>query len=241
MLVFFSLTYCSHNATASAYDRQLEAALHAKEKEYYFTQSQLMQESTENMRSFKHDIDTHMAAIRHYATKGRLEDIVVYLSSLQKNRDKGEVYSDTGNIAIDSIINYKLINANSDNIALDVKLSAPPGLSFEPSDLATILGNLLDNALDALAKIEGDKALMLEIDYNKGELFIKVENTFNGKIKYASSSTGDEKQITTLKDGDVHGYRLKNIQRVVDKYDGVFKVRYTENVFTAQVQLYVDS
>ncbi|MCL2621356.1 MAG: hypothetical protein FWD97_10530 [Defluviitaleaceae bacterium] len=60
------------------------------------------------------------------------------------NIDEGEVYSSTGNIAFDSIINFKLKNAAEDNIKLDLSLFIPPSINIEIADIVIVLGNLLD-------------------------------------------------------------------------------------------------
>jgi len=240
LLTLNSLAYYLHHILSAAYDSKVELALQSQEKKYYFSQSQLMQESVERMRAFKHDIKTHLATLQDYSTKGKPEEISAYLDALQDGIKDSETYSETGNIAFDSIINYKLRNAEDDNIKLDLKVAVPPDLRVEAVDIVTILGNLLDNALEALAKVSDDKVLKLDIGYSKGGLFIKVANTFNGKVKYVNDKNEEEQQIATQKDGDGHGYGLRNVRQSVEKYDGFVKISHTEDVFSVGVHLYAD-
>jgi len=90
-----------------AFEKALTSALHAQEKEYYFTQIQLMQASHEHIRAIRHDMKTHLGTVRGYSMENKANEITDYISSLLDDVSKDEVYCDKGNIAFDSIINYK--------------------------------------------------------------------------------------------------------------------------------------
>jgi len=224
---------------SAAYEDKLKAALHTQEKEYYFTQCQLMQESVENIKTIRHDMKLHLAIARDYTARGKANDATDYLDGLLGDIEKKEVYSNTKNTAFDSIINYKLNDAKQENIKLDIRLLIPPALNMEVADVVTILGNLLDNAIEANAKAE-DKVIKLDIEYSKESLFIHVENTFDGVVKYAQGKSGAEKIITTRKDSDNHGYGLKNIRNSVEKYNGHVDISHDNNIFSVGVLLYVN-
>jgi len=153
--------------------------------------------------------------------------------------EKSDIYSDTGNIAFDSIINFKLKDVLSHNINLQTKIFVPPELSIDVSDVVTILGNLLDNAFDAVVKVE-DREIRLTVEANKGNLFIKVENTFDGMVKYTESKDQTKKIIATRKKGDNHGYGLKNIRNSVEKYNGYVEITHEDNVFSVMILMYVE-
>ena len=227
------------NSISYAHEEKLKFALHAQEKEYYFAQCQLMQESAEQVKSIRHDMKLHLFTMKGYAVKVSADEIVDYANGLLDNIGESEVYSDTGNIAFDSIINFKLKNAVDENIKLDINVLVPPYINIEVADVVTILGNLLDNALDAVAKVE-DKRIKLNVIFNKGNLVIKTENTFDGEVKYAKGNGGAEKIIATRKGGSDHGHGLSNICRSVGKYDGHVDISHKGNVFSVSVLLYVD-
>ncbi len=234
------LSFYLHDTLSAAYENKLKSALHAQEKEYYFAQCKLMQESVENAKSIRHDIKSQLATLKDYSTKGKPEDIENYLDGLLEDIERNEIYSNTGNIAFDSIINYKLRGAKKDNIKLDLSMFIPPIINVEVSDIVTILGNLLDNALEAVAKVN-EKLIKLDIEFGRGGLFIKVENSFNGEIKYLEERTGEEKQLASLKGDDEHGYGFKNIRQSAEKYNGYMQLTHDDYVFSAVVFLYVGS
>ena len=230
------LIFFLYNTLSSAYEQKLKSALHVQEKEYYFTQCRVMQESVDKMKSYRHDVKLHLAALRDFSIEN--ETATNYLNGLLGDLEDSEVYSDTGNVAFDSIINFKLKDVVSDSINLTAKVFVPPTLNIEVSDVVIILGNLLDNAFDAVAKVE-NKMINLLVESDKGNLVIKVDNTFDGEVKYTEGKSG-AKKIITRKDGDNHGYGLENIQKSVEKYNGHIDITHENNIFSVGILLYVD-
>jgi len=228
---------------SASHAARLEAALHAQEKDYYAEQCRLMQESMGQMKSIRHDIKLHLAAINGFTAEYNAVKIRDYIAGLLDGISGAETYSDTGNTAIDSIINYKLKNAKQENINLDIRLLVPPDISIEASDLTAILGNLLDNALAATAAVP-EKKIKLDIEYSRQTLFIKVENTFDGVVRYAAESAGGEKGIAggfaSRKTGGEHGQGLANIARAVEKYNGSLRITHDGGIFAVTVLLFTE-
>ena len=228
------LVFYLYNLNAKAHEEKLKSALHEQEKEYYYTQCGLMQDSVENMKTYRHDIKLHLAALKGFTADNK--EATAYLDNLLGDVEKSEVYSDTGNIAFDSIINFKLKDILTSHINLQLKIFVPPVLNIDVSDVVIILGNLLDNAFDAVDKV-GNKMIRLTVEVNKGILFIKAENTFDGIVQYTDNK--DKKIIATRKDSGNHGYGLKNIQKSVDKYDGQMDISHQDGIFSVTILLYV--
>ncbi|MCL2188940.1 MAG: GHKL domain-containing protein [Defluviitaleaceae bacterium] len=206
---------------AAAYNEKLKAAIYAN-------QLQVMEESLEKTRAFKHDTKLHIYALKEYAKHDKTDDIRHYLDRLISDIDYTEIFSNTGNIAFDSIINYKLRNVN--DIKPQLYINVPPKINIDAADIAIIMGNLIDNALEALAKSTGKK-LQLDIQYSRGILFVTVKNSFSGEVSLRDG------QIVSTKRGE-HGYGLKNIKQAANKYNGDIEISYENNYFNATVLLY---
>ena len=232
----------THNALSAAYEKNLKSALESQEKDYYFSQCQLMQKSVEHVKSIRHDMKLHLSTAKDLAADGFSQVVSEYLGDLLGNINKSEIYSDTGNISFDSIINFKLNNANIENLNPLMRFLIPSSVNIDVADIVTILGNLLDNALEALASPNVlDKTLKLDIELSKGSLFIQIDNIFDGNLKFAKDKDGDLKHIITRKEngGGEHGHGLKNIRRSVEKYDGQVDISCEGNIFSVTVVLYV--
>jgi len=217
------------------HERKQLTELYAKEKDFYFTQCQIMQESVEAVKSAKHDIKMHLFALKEYMAENKAA--MAYLNSLVDDISESDAYSNTGNLAVDSVINFKLKNAIDDNIKLNIKTALHRTINVEAVDIVTILGNLLDNALDAVAKAD-EKRIDVAISYNKGVLIIQVDNTFDGIVNYLQCKGDTKRNIITRKNGDNHGYGLKNIAKSVEKYNGHMEISHDRNVFTVEIMLY---
>jgi len=210
---------------------KMKMGLERQEKEYYFAQNELMVETVETVKSIRHDMKLHLATLENYI-KDNPEEALAYVNHLLGDIGKSEVYSDTGNVALDSIINFKLKSVKDADIATRLDVFAPAVIGIETSDIVIIVGNLLDNAMEAVAKVD-DKFINIHIAYQLGNLLIKVENPFDGVVK--KDKSGD---LVTIKSGDGHGFGLKNVFKSAEKYYGSVDITHEGNIFTAKVLLY---
>lgn len=231
IMVFFLF-----NSLSTFYERFLNLTKSEQEREYYHNQCVLMQKATEDIRSFQHDISNHFMIIEDLLKNKKEKEAFSYIIELiNSEKTVPVVYSDTGNIAVDSIINYKLCRAVLNNIDITVDIIIPNELPVEIMDLSTILTNLLDNALQALQKLKDNKKLNIKMTYKKGILLMRIQNTYNGIVKYENGEL-----ITTKENHDQHGYGMKNVETAAAKYDGICQVTHDENIFQSEVLLYMD-
>lgn len=228
------LTFCLHDSLSAAYTDQLNAAVYEQEKEYYYNQCELMKESMEDLKSFRHDVKNHLSTVSNYIKYHQSGEAEKYLLTLIGEVGNYPIYSDTGNTAFDSIINYKFRNAKEKNINFQINIQVPPKLNIDASDIVTILGNLLDNSVNAVLKTE-EKKILLNIYFSKGRLIINIENTFNGEVHYENG------EIVSSNESKEHGYGLKNIKRSIEKYKGYMEITYTNSLFITNILLYVQS
>lgn len=125
-------------------------------------------------------------------------------------------------------------NASTSNIKLSSNIMVPENLPIENVDLCIILGNLLDNAIEACKRLSDDdeKFIKIEIRRKNAFLIIIISNSFNGEIimngnKYESIKINEE----------YCGIGLSNVSSMVEKYDGDMKISHVDEVFTVSVLL----
>jgi len=228
-------SFYSHNKLSVSNEEKLNALLRAQENESYRAQNQLMQDSIAQTNAIRHDMKIHLATLKGYSTKLNADEITNYLNKILDDIEDAAIYSDTGNIAVDSIINFKLKTAKQEGIKPDIRLIIPPALNIEPNDITTILGNLIDNALDAVSKVD-EKMIKLDIEFSRESLFIQVENTYDGTVNYAEGVAGQH--IITRKSSSGHGHGINNIKRSVEKYNGHIDIAYDDKIFTVTILLF---
>ena len=141
-------------------------------------------------------------------------------------------FSSSGNMEIDSILNYMLFKAQETLDKIEYKISIPKDIGILSFDLNIIFGNLLENAILAAGSSLG-KWLSVFVHYDKGMLFINIQNSYQGELEKRN-----EIYLTTKKDKTKHGIGLQNVKRVVKKYDGSITISDKNNIFDIKIVLY---
>lgn len=205
------------------------------QNKYYKNQLDTIEAAEAAFKSLRHDLKNHLVILSNLLKEESPDRAREYLSAMCEQFDSSKGLSNTGNSSIDSLINYKLRSLATHNISLSYRAEIPSKLQIDSFDLTVILGNLLDNALEALERLPAseNKKLQLFLKYDRGRLLITVANTYDGVV--ASSHTG---LLTRKKNPLFHGIGLKNVRAAADKYQGHLKISHEQKLFTVHVILY---
>lgn len=235
MFVLNITAFYLYDSLAESYAQKSRFALIEKENELYCKQCELMQTSTQELQAFRHDLNNQFVAMNELLIKGKYDDLKVHLQTLSKLTGERSVYSTTGNVAVDGIINYKLQNAMINHIRVTADIAVPSELSIEIADIITILGNLFDNALSAIMQLpEEERSLSLKLVYGQERLIISMSNPYKTDVRYENGEI-----VTTKKDTRNHGFGIKNIEKVVEKYNGYMEITHDNQIFTTDLLLYL--
>ena len=180
-----------------------------------------------------HDLHNHIEAIYQCLTQGDIGEAVRYCEDLRTPVREISQISWTGDKAIDYLISSKMALAEQQQIKTKVNIEYPHNTNIRSVDLTTILGNLLDNALEA-AKTASDRLRFLNLTIRRinAMLIIKVENG------YGNAPTEENGKLLTSKaDKTFHGWGLKSVQTAADRYDGTISTDYKDGVFRSVVTL----
>lgn len=184
-----------------------------------------------NMRGWRHDYHNHLQAMKAQIAAGQLEEMKQYLSGLEQNLEKVDTYVKSGNIMADAILNSKLSLAEQKGIQVNCKAVLPEALSIEDVDLCVLLGNLLDNALEACEKIpEQQRFLRIYMVVNKSQLYVSVQNSAKEELDF------NERNYISTKRGN-HGLGMKRVKALADKYEGYLTLANEPGIFAAEVTL----
>lgn len=143
----------------------------------------------------------------------------------------------TNNIVIDSIVNYKYMLALKDNIDFKAEIAIPTQIDISSEDLCVLLGNLLDNSLEAAHKVKWRGYIFCKINYSSGNLMIRIINSYDGKLKKDKNG----RIISSKKDNENHGIGLYSVSKIVEKYDGIINYELKDKEFIVDVLLYEKS
>lgn len=180
-------------------------------------------------RTLKHDMKNHIMVITSYLNDGQYDQAKNYLSKISDNLNKMYTYIETGNSLLNYIINTKLQFAKENGI--DVKAEIE-NLSFEQIgsvDFSALLNNLLDNAIEASLN-SNDNKIVVNILRKRGYDTILVKNKIGKSVLKNNPNL-----ISTKKNKEEHGYGLKHIKSIVDKYGAMLDIYEEENFFCVYV------
>ncbi len=183
------------------------------------------------MRGWRHDYHNHIQAM--LALTDKPQQLRAYLLKLNSDLTTVDTVIKTGNVMVDAILNSKLSLIQSRQINLHAKAVVPSDLRISEIDLCTVIGNLLDNAMEACLKQERDseRFVRVYIGILKKQLYISVQNSSGQQIKKSG------KTYISTKNSESHGFCLKLIDRIVAKYDFYINRQNEEGIFATEVLL----
>ena len=211
-----------------------------KEKEFLAMRDEVMTQRfhelesvMEQNRQLSHDLKNHFIILKGYGKAGNCEGICNYIDGVEKEYFSVKVCSWIGNSVADMLIEQKKILAEKEKIAVDIQIVPIENWPFTDHETCSLLGNLLDNAIDACKRIEQeDKWILLQIEMQKQFLFIKVSNPIN-EIPVMKKGV----PVSTKQNRQKHGYGLKSVEHVVNKYNGIITFRIEQDIFQVDISL----
>jgi sensor histidine kinase YesM len=234
LLINFA-TFYLYDVIIEALSDKMQNLLVLEQNKYYDKQLEMIKTSLQTTSAIRHDLKNHMFSIRSLIENGDTNETLVYISEIMDDIGARKDRSATGNTVIDSIINFKLQEAEQQGIKTNLDLKIPEKLDIPSFDMTVILGNLLDNAIKAVNNVKKNPFIDLKIKYDKGRLMIQADNPYEGEIKEENG-----KILTTKKDKENHGIGLESIKKVIQKYDGIINIDHSGNVFSVSLLMYVD-
>lgn len=193
-------------------------------------------EEVENMyrqvRGWRHDYKHHIQTMKAHLAMEQYAELESYLNELDADLMTVDTVIKTGNVRIDAALNSKLALARAKGIRVNAKAIVPKELAIKEVDLCVIIGNLLDNAIEACLKEEDREKQFIRvyIDILKEQLYLSVSNSMTDNIRRQGG------QYLSTKRG-IHGFGLMRIDRVVKKYGGFLNRQHEEGVFATEIML----
>ena len=232
LIINLSVFYLYHMMVEN-YKNIRENDIYKQQTYAYQNQLDVIMESQSRIKALKHDMKNHILALQMLLQKKDWVEADRYLSSMQDFMANPSEYITTGNDTMDSLLNYKLLRANDVLNTVEARVNIPEKLILHSFDLNVVLGNLLDNAIEAASQTE-EKKLKLVIKLDKGILFINVRNSCqgiaDGKAQYLK---------TTKEDALNHGMGLRNVRRIIEKYHGDMDLICENGNMEADIIMYI--
>lgn len=217
------ILYAEQAKTAS--DERLQAELaehHYSMQEQYYEQLRTEQEET---RAMFHDINKYMQAMHTLAAEANAAEVNQMMAETQELFESLTTVVDVGNSVVSVILNeYREITGDAE-IPFDYDVSVPQNLGISAVDLYILLGNTLDNAIEACQSLPKEsRYIRIQMRTYHSILFYQIENPY--AKEYPQRSRGKN-----------HGYGLQNVKKCVEKHNGHMSISQDENKFVLSMRL----
>lgn len=205
--------------------------------ESYSNQLNIVMKSEECVRGLRHDLKNHLSELLLMAEGNRTQEIAAYVQTMQQELTNDKEHISSGNAAVDSLMNLKLEQAKKVLPHVRCRISVPQELQIQVFDWNIILGNLMDNAIRAAAESE-EKLLEIHISYQRGMLLIQMKNSYCGALVRCGDQYLSTKEEDCMEE-QLHGLGMKNVKRIVEKYNGSMEVCDEGQLFEVRILMYV--
>ncbi|MCC8068899.1 MAG: GHKL domain-containing protein [Ruminococcus sp.] len=225
LLIFFILKHILYNII----DHQIERF----QSDLIEKQVQEIQSMYKQVRGWRHDYRNHIQNMKIILDNGNYDKLNSYLNELSTDLNTVDTVIKTGNVMADAILNSKLSIAEKSNIRLNIKANVPEMLPISDVELCSILGNMLDNSIEACNSLpQNERFLRVYIGKLKGQLYLSIQNS-------AGTVRKDKNTYLSTKSGE-HGYGIFRIDRIVKKYHGYINRQNEEGIFATEILIPLD-
>lgn len=228
LLIVFTYYLIARSIDQTRRHQQLEKQL-ALQRDHYHN----LNSSINTAKASRHDLRHHLVTSLEFLAKNNAAAAQEYLKKLCNYYDDSSILTMCQNESADALISYYLKLAKQHDINFAANLQLPKELAIDDLDLCVILGNCLQNAIDACHKMNNDEPRFINIttQITKGYLVIKVDNSFNGIVHQQGTV------LFSSKSGRNHGIGLSSVKELAAKYSGHFASSFDQQVFKVSVSL----
>lgn len=202
-----------------------------EEKERWLAQYlKNVEENQNQIREIKHNLKNQAIILKSIINEKNFEEADRFIDNMISGTENLNLITYTENIAINSIINYKVDESRKFNIKWNIDVQLDKNININIEDLETILGNLLDNAIEACYLVEDcERKIDFKIYNRKNSIIICIINTKNMKKSLEKTWKSDKLN---------HGIGLKSVKKLVDRYNGAMKNEDKGKIYEVNIILW---
>lgn len=228
MVVFYL-----YNEILKAYTYKIDKLVLEQKISMYANQLDTIMKTENKIRGLQHDMKHHIIQLELMAKQNGQSDIEEYLQNMADFMSNPEELVHTGNLDIDSVLNYMISKAKQVLKEVNVKVNIPSDIASH-FNINVIIGNLLENAIEAAVNTE-NKILDIDIHYKQGVLYLDISNSYSNKV-----TVKEHRFLTSKEDDHKHGIGLDNGKKMVEEHNGVLQFCYDENMFRVKIMMYAE-
>lgn len=233
LLLINMVVFYLYNGILKAYTYKIDKLMLEQKISMYANQLDTIMKTENKIRGLQHDMKHHIIQLELMAKQNGQSDIEEYLQNMADFMSNPEELVHTGNLDIDSVLNYMISKAKQVLKEVNVKVNIPSDIASH-FNINVIIGNLLENAIEAAVNTE-NKILDIDIHYKQGVLYLDISNSYSNKV-----TVKEHRFLTSKEDDHKHGIGLDNVKKMVEEHNGVLQFCYDENMFRVKIMMYAE-
>ncbi len=210
--------------------QEIEYKLRLQQMEMQIDLNEDMARILNQLRSFRHDMNNHFSLMLGLLKDGDYASLNDYLSDIINDTSDVNNYMLLDNKALTIVLNNKYTKAVMNNVEFKSQIEVQT-LPLPDMEICTLLGNILDNAIEAASQVDDNPYLYLQISKRKNHFLIECDNPY--KVRPIEKNNHF---VTTKVNKEFHGMGLENIKNIVRKYDGELEISY-DTIFHIRIYL----
>lgn len=194
-----------------------------------------LEQINKEIKRYRHDMSNHMNVVHYLLEEDKIYEVKEYMKQLEKEFiriNKNFFHIETQNTILDYLLNSKVFMAKTKSIEVNLNIHIEGAIILSDMDLCTLIGNLLDNSIEACEAYQGEKIINISIQNIDASFMIEIQNSSN-PIRIDNKG-----RYLTLKKGPNHGYGIEQIDSVVTKYSGMIKREYKSQMFMCKILIF---
>lgn len=186
-----------------------------------------MSTNYEEQKRILHDYNNHVGCIQGLLKSRQYEEAEAYAEKLADTIPDNLYSVHVNNPILNVVLNQKCRMAYTKDISLSFYGNDLSDLWLQEQDAVSLLSNLLDNAIEACEKLEGERKIWIKLVREKRQFVLSIRNPVSEPVVIK-----DNEIFTSKEDKRKHGIGLKNVQMILDKYEGMGMMRYEKGCFS---------
>lgn len=193
-------------------------------------------ETFQTIKAQRHDMNNYISTLYGLIHLDKIDEAKQYINRINHDISYVNYILETNHLVIAALINTKIHLAEMNNIKFDLDIKLPNELLIDDVVLSIVLGNLIDNAIEASC-LSGktEKKVILEMYIKDEYLIISIRNTKNSSIKVDTKEI--LKGFTSKEDKDSHGLGLVNVSNIVNQYNGFMSLEDLGDIFEVNIAM----
>lgn len=179
------------------------------------------------MRGYKHDFHHHLQALKGQLEAGETGRALAYIEQLDHQLMHVDTLLKTGNVSLDAILSAKIAQAKAAGVTVTVKANVPDHLLLSDLELGIVVGNLLDNAIEASSSASGERFLRLFMGMKGKMLYFSMLNSAGSKLPKKGGLFSSRKE-------GLHGFGLRRAESILKEHGGWCKYNSEDGAFTSE-------